>query len=128
VQALELSLYRQLKEVRIARGQKSIDRVLDEIKDQKALFKVILEADIKDPTLNLKTQKLHQVLGEKLVFLNLELPEATSNELSIETEGLDLLQIYRAYYKQNYNQDLPEEIEREVFRLLNEVQHETHQA
>jgi exonuclease SbcD len=58
----------------------------------------------------------------------LELPEATSNELSIETEGLDLLQIYRAYYKQNYNQDLPEEVEREVFRLLNEVQHETHQA
>lgn len=67
VQALELSLYRQLKEVRIAKGQ-SIDRVLDEIKDQKALFKVILEADIKDPMLNLKTQKLHQVLGEKLVF------------------------------------------------------------
>jgi exonuclease SbcD len=127
VQALELSLYRQLKEVRIAKGQ-SIDRVLDEIKDQKALFKVILEADIKDPMLNLKTQKLHQILGEKLVFLNLELPEATSNELSIETEGLDLLQIYRAYYKQNYNQELPEEIEREVFRLLNEVQHETHQA
>jgi len=78
VQALELSLYRQLKEVRIAKGQ-SVDKVLDEIKDQKALFKVILEADIKDPMLNLKTQKLHQVLGEKLVFLSLELPESSSN-------------------------------------------------
>jgi exonuclease SbcD len=78
--------------------------------------------------LNLKTQKLHQVLGEKLVFLNLELPESSSTERSIEVEGLDLLQIYRAYYRQNYNQELPEEIEREVSRLLNEVQHETHQA
>ncbi len=127
VQALELSLYRQLKDVRIAKGQ-SIDKVLEEIKDQKALFKIILEADIKDPMLNVKIQKLHQILGEKLAFLNLEISERYSNELSVEWGDFDLLQIYRAYYKQTYNQDLPNEIQREVLYLLNEVHHETHQA
>ncbi|WP_448583267.1 metallophosphoesterase family protein [Thermocrinis sp.] len=126
VEPIKLSLYRELKEVRIGKNQ-NIYKALEEIKDMNALFKIILESDQNDPMLNSKKQQISQALGEKLVFLLLDFPEYTFSNIS-DIESLNILDLYKAYYKQNYNNDLPKELEREVIHLLDIVHHETDQA
>jgi len=123
VEPINLSLYRELKEIRIEKDQ-SIHRILEEIAHKNALFKIILEIDHRDPMLNSKVQQINRALGEKLVFFKLDFPEYTSTNIQ-DIESLNILDLYRAYYKQNYNCDLPKELEKEVIYLLNMVHHET---
>ncbi|WP_333784057.1 exonuclease subunit SbcD [Thermocrinis sp.] len=123
VEPISLPLYRELKEIRIGKDQ-SIRRILEEIAHENALFKIILEIDQRDPMLNSKVQQINQALGEKLVFFKLDFSEYASTNMQ-NIESLNILDLYKAYYKQNYNCDLPEELEREVIYLLNMVHNET---
>ncbi|WP_448588068.1 metallophosphoesterase family protein [Thermocrinis sp.] len=127
VEPLKLSLYRELKEVEIKKNQ-NLHRVLEEIKTEKALFKIILEGDVNDPMLSSKVQQIHQVLGDKLTFLKIEFPEYSPTNLPLSVESLNIIDLYKAYYKHTYNSPLPEELEKEVMHLLDTLHHETNKA
>ena len=126
VEPIKLSLHRELKEIRIEKGQ-NLRRILEDVKDQRAIFKVILEVEANDPTLNLKVQEIHQYLGEKLAFLKLEFEESSTN-LTKEIGSLNLLDLYKVYYKHTYNKDIPEDLEKELLNLLDKVHHEANKA
>ena len=127
VKPIKLSLYRELKEIRIEKSQ-SIDRALERLKDRNAIFKVILESELNDPMLNIKVQQIHQILGDKLAFLKLDFPEYFQTNITKDTESLNILDLYKAYYRHAYKTDMPEDLEKELLSILQRVQHEADQA
>ncbi|MFN3813069.1 MAG: exonuclease SbcCD subunit D [Aquificaceae bacterium] len=125
VRPIKLSLKRQLYEIRINQKDNFYEK-LKEVEILSGLFKVILDVDIKDTSLNIKRNELEKVLGDRLVKLEVQFVGHEMNQ-EVSNEGkIDLLELYQRYYKHAHASDIPDDIKNEFFKVFREAEHEAH--
>ncbi|AAC07689.1 exonuclease SbcCD subunit D [Aquifex aeolicus] len=121
VEAIKLSLKNPLHTFEI--NQENYAKELEKIKDVQGYIKVHLI--VKDKTkMHLVAEKVKEALGEKLIKLELLTPEeAIKKRLEEEREiqKLNLLDLYRDYFKESYGREVPQEIIKTVSQLLEQV-------
>lgn len=115
VEAVKLSLKNPLHSVEI--NQENYRRELDKLKLLDGYLKVHLI--IKDKTkVNLVVDTIKEVLGEKLIKLELLTPEEIlSRKIKKEITKVNLFELYKEYFKENYKKELPEEILKTLMAL-----------
>jgi len=121
VEAVKLSLKNPLHTFEIE--QENYTKELEKIKDVTGYVKVRLI--VRDKTkMQLVAEKVKDALGEKLIKLELLTPEEVIKkrlEEEKEVKKLNLLELYREYFKESYGREVPQDILKTLSNLLEEV-------
>ena len=121
VEAVKLSLKNPLHTFEV--HQENYAKELERVKSAEGYLKVRLV--VKDKTkMHIIAERVKEALGEKLVKLEVLTPEEVIKkrlEEEREVHRLNLLELYRDYFRESYGRDLPQEVLREVSQLLEQV-------
>lgn len=125
VKPIRLDLKRELHEVVIS-VKESFYTALESLKALKGLVKVILKTDIRDSTISIKKKHIEDILEDRLVKFEVEYEGENVSDKGHLSRELDLLEAYKAYYKNTYGVELPEELRKEFINVRWRAEHETH--
>ncbi|GAB6065154.1 exonuclease SbcCD subunit D [Aquifex pyrophilus] len=119
VEAIKLSLKNPLHEVEI--DQRDYLKSLEEIKKLQGYLKVRIR--VSDKTrLNFVMERVREVLGDKLIKMELlESSQQRKREENEKSETLNILELYKSYFKENYRKEVPEEVLKTLTELYNLV-------
>ncbi len=125
IKPIKLSLKRQLHEIRIEEKDNFYEK-LKEVEKMSGLFKVILDMDIKDTSLNIKRSELEKTLGDRLVRFEVQFVGHKTDQEALDKEKIDLIELYQTYYKNAHASDIPDDIKKGFLKVFREAEHETH--
>ncbi|MGB9874170.1 MAG: metallophosphoesterase family protein, partial [Hydrogenobacter sp.] len=127
VKPIKLDLKRELHEIKIG-PKDNLYETLERLKSLKGLFKVVLIADMRDISMNIKKKQIEDLLGDSLVRFEVQPLNEVKGEESYKLQTLDLVSAYRDYYHKFLKQSLSEELMKEFIEILQKAEHETHIA
>ncbi len=119
VEAIKLSLKNPLHEVEI--DQKDYIKSIEELKQIQGYLKVRIK--VSDKTrVNLVMERVREALGDKLIKIELveSIQPKKKKESSIK-ETLNILELYKDYFKENYGREVPQEVLKTLTELYNSV-------
>lgn len=127
VKPIKLDLKRELHEVKIG-PKDNLYEISERLKSLKGLFKVVLTADMRDISINIKKKQIEDLLGDNLVRFEVQPLDENRTEESYIPQMLDLVSAYKDYYRKVLRQSVPEELIKEFVQILQKAEHETYTA
>ena len=101
--------------------QKDYIKSIEELKRKEGYLKVKIK--VSDKTrINLVMERVREALGDKLIKIELveSIQPKKKKESSIK-ETLNILELYKDYFKENYGREVPQEVLKTLTELYNSV-------
>jgi exonuclease SbcD len=127
VRPIKLDIKRELHEIKVDHRENFFE-VLERLKDLRGLFKVILTADMRDSSINVKKKQIEEVLGNSLVRFEIQPLDQDNSERWYKPQSIDLVSAYKDYYERFLKQKPSQELIKEFIKLLERAEYETHTA
>ena len=128
VKPIKLSLLNELSQYDI-KDKLDYEKFLSIADSIKGYVKLVLYVDPSDLSFNLKKQKLQEILGDRLLRLEvIPKDEPQADEKDYTHVEKDMLNMYMDYYRKTYGGEPSEDLRKEIEDVLREIEDETHQA
>ncbi|SNZ15718.1 metallophosphoesterase family protein [Hydrogenobacter hydrogenophilus] len=127
VKPIKLDIKRELHEIKVG-PRENFSEVLERLRGMRGIFKVILTADMRDMSINVKKKQIEEILGDNLVRFEIQPLNQDNGERTYEPQKVDLISAYMDYYEKFLRQKPSKELMEEFIKLLQRAEYETHTA